>query len=49
LCTEVTSFLGLVRAISNASRATRADPVRVMTREAIVISSFGLNSALPVT
>jgi len=37
LCTDVTVLRGRVRAISNASRATRLEPVRVMTRAAMVI------------
>src|ERR1039458_431661 len=38
-----------VRAISKASRATRFDPLRVITRMATVMSSFGRNSGPPAT
>ena len=38
-----------VRASSNASRATRFEPLRVMTRMATVMSSFGRNSGAPAT
>jgi isocitrate/isopropylmalate dehydrogenase len=48
--TAAVTFLRLrVRAISKASRATRLDPLRVITRMATVISSLGRNSGNPAT
>ena len=49
LCAAVTFLRGRVRANSKASRATRLEPLRVMTRDEIVMSSFGLNSGRPAT
>jgi hypothetical protein len=44
------TFLRLrVRAISNASRATRCEPLRVITRIETVMSSLGRNSGEPAT
>jgi hypothetical protein len=49
LWAAVTFLRGRVRAISNASRATRFEPLRVITRMATVMSSLGRNSGRPAT
>ena len=45
----VTFFFLRVRASSNASRATRLEPLRVITLMPIVMSSLGRNSGRPAT
>jgi hypothetical protein len=49
LCTAATRLRRRVFAISNAVRATRFDPVRVITRMPIEISSLGRYSPMPAT
>ena len=46
---DIAFFRGLVRASSKASRATRFEPFRVMTRDEMVMSSLGRNSGRPAT
>jgi hypothetical protein len=47
---EAVTFLrSRVRAISKASRATRFDPLRVITRKAMVMSSLGRSAGSPAT